>query len=87
MKNLKEYDYSTPNLTPVSSNSSIASLDNEFQVSIDILNEIINEIYESKPYVKFKRSHSFDTFNFRKIPLNNTLFQRTFIERSYTNPL
>lgn len=83
MKDSKTYD-STPNLTPVSSITSIDSLDNEPQVSLNSLNQTILEIYEDDPYIKFKRCHSFNTFHIRRIYINNKLFPRTFIERSYT---
>ena len=86
MKNLKEYD-STPNLTPVSSTTSVASLDIESLVSVNTLNEIINQIYEDNPYIKYKRSHSFDTFHIRKIPLSQQFInKKTFIVRSDTYP-
>ena len=85
MINLKEYD-STPNLTPVSSTTSVSSLDFGTLVSKNTFNEMINEIYEDKPYIKYNRFNSFTSLHIRRITLINKLFPNTFIERSDTSP-
>lgn len=87
MKNLKiEYDY-TPNLTPVSSSTSVASLNDESLIPKNTLDESIYEVYEEKLFIKYNRSNSFHTLRTRKIIVGpNFINNKSFVMRSDTCP-